>query len=177
MRDIHKDYFNWLCELIDYRGRASNYTQALSYLHSREFTYFVPGDGNRYEDGLDLRYRYANERGLIFAEVCKEFDASACSVLEMMVALACRCEDHIMFDGSKGNRQSKWFWDMFRNLGLHNLSDRRFDENDICEIVDRFLNREYGSDGKGGLFVTSDPTKDMRKEEIWYQMMFNDDWK
>jgi hypothetical protein len=33
------------------------------------------------------------------------------------------------------------------------------------------LYREYDADGTGGLFRTSNPNKDMRKEEIWYQMM------
>lgn len=177
MRDIQKDYFNWLCKLIDYKSRVSNYKKALAYLHSREFTYDISGDGNRYEDGIDLRYKYSNSRGLIFSEVCDNLDAGGCSVLEMMVALAIRCEDNIMYDGSKGNRQSKWFWEMFHNLGLHHLSDKKFDEETAKDIVDCFLYREYGPDGKGGLFVTSDPTKDMRQEEIWYQMQFNDRWK
>jgi hypothetical protein len=53
------------------------------------------------------------------------------------------------------------------------MTNAKFDEcyADILEIIDRMLYREYDADGTGGLFRTSNPNKDMRREEIWYQMM------
>jgi hypothetical protein len=88
----------------------------------------------------------------------------------MMVALAVRIEDHIMYDPDKGDRQSKWFWVMFENLGLKSMTNSRFDKDYILDVVDRLNYREYEPDGTGGLFIAHDPTKNMLEEEIWYQM-------
>lgn len=173
MNDISKDYFNWLCKLIDHEGKVRVYKKTLSLLHEQDFVYILPKDGNRYEDGIDLRYRYGYEHHLRDSEVADKLDNRACSVFEMMVALAVRCEDHIMTDPDRGDRQSKWFWVMFDNLGLTPMTNSKYEEyyTDILEIIDRLNYREYEPDGTGGLFVTHDPTKNMLEEEIWYQMM------
>lgn len=173
MNDISRDYFNWLCKLIDYNGKVRIYKKTLALLHEQDFTYTIPKDGNRFEDGIDLRYRYGYEHKIPYADVTDSLDNRPCSVFEMMVALAVRCEDHIMTDPDRGDRQSKWFWAMFDNLGLKPMTNSKFDKHysDILEIIDRMLYREYDADGTGGLFRTSNPNKDMRREEIWYQMM------
>ena len=172
MNDISKDYFNWLCKLIDYRGKVKIYKKTLGLLHEQDFVYILPKDGNRFEDGIDLRYRFGNEKGVDSRDIADTLDIRACRVFEMMVALAVRMEDHIMYDPDKGDRQSKWFWVMFKNLGLEPMTNSKFDEHyaDILEIIDRLNYREYEPDGEGGLFVTHDPTKNMLEAEIWYQM-------
>ena len=143
MNDISKDYFNWLCKLIDHEGRVRVYKKTLALLNDLDFIFTIPKDGNRYEDGIDLR------------------------------ALAVRMEDHIMYDPDKGNQQSHWFWVMFDNLGLQPMTNSRFEEHraDIYDIVDRLNYREYEPDGTGGLFVNKKKKKNMLEEEIWYQMM------
>lgn len=173
MNDISKDYFNWLCKLIDYRGKVKIYKKTLALLHEQDFVYILPKDGNRYEDGIELRYRYGYEHHISYDDVQDDLDTKPCSVFEMMVALAVRCEDHIMYDPDRGDRQSKWFWVMFDNLGLRPMTNSKFKEcyPEILEIIDRLNYREYEPDGEGGLFTTSDPTKNMLEEEIWYQMM------
>lgn len=172
MNDISKDYFNWLCKLIDHGGKVKIYKKTLALLHEQDFIYILPKDGNRFEDGIELRYRYGSEHGISYQEIADRLDRRACSVFEMMVALAVRMEDHIMYDPDKGDRQSKWFWVMFENLGLKPMTNSKFDEHysDILEIIDRLNYREYEPDGTGGLFITHDPTKNMLDEEIWYQM-------
>ena len=37
-------------------------------------------------------------------------------------------------------------------------------------VLDRFMDRDYAPDGKGGLFTIRDPRFDMRSMEIWYQL-------
>ena len=172
MNDISKDYFNWLCKLIDHGGKVKIYKKTLALLHEQDFVYILSKDGNRFEDGVELRYRYGSENGIAHQEIAERLDCRACSVFEMMVALAVRMEDHIMYDPDKGDRQSKWFWVMFENLGLKPMTNSKFDEHysDILEIIDRLNYREYEPDGTGGLFITHDPTKNMLEEEIWYQM-------
>lgn len=140
-------------------------------LHNTEFIYILDIDSNRADDGTDLRYRFAYEFGLDGDEVKRYLDDRPCSVLEMMVALACRCEEHIMDNPEDGNRTGKWFFEMIRSLGLYGMDDRYFDEDAVSDILRRFMRREYEENGLGGLFALRHSSRDMRDIEIWYQMM------
>ena len=166
---INDEYFEWMCGLIcgNRYAEAVSYRKLLAYLHSIEFTYSIPRDKNRAEDGLDLRYRFTYETNIKYAE---DYIHGPCSVLEMMVALAIRCEENIMDDPSYGNRTGQWFWGMIVNLGLGFMTDSRFDEQFVDDVIFRFLNREYEPDGKGGLFTVRNCKYDLRTVEIWYQM-------
>ena len=166
--DIKKEYFEWLYNLVYRRTRKrhSSYKELLWFLHNTEFIFTIQRDSNRAADGVDLRYRFARELGYDVSKCL----SGPCNVLEMLVALAIQCEDHIMYDPDAGDRTGKWFWDMIANLGLGLMSDDRFDERFVDEKVSIFLNREYEPDGKGGLFTVKNCRYDMRTVEIWYQM-------
>mgnify|MGYP003235589453 FL=1 len=88
----------------------------------------------------------------------------------MILALAIRCEETIMDDPSIGDRTQQWFWGMITNLGLGSMTDSRFDRDAANDILERFLDREYEPDGKGGLFTVRNCDSDLRDVEIWYQM-------
>ena len=159
-------YHRWLCDIVC-RNRFSDsisYSQLLSYLSHREFTVIIPKDINRAKDGVDLRYRYQS-----ITDEYVNYD-EPCSILEMMVALAIRCEETIMDNPEYGDRTGQWFWSMIKNLGLYFMTDNRFDVERVDLIIDRFLNREYESNGKGGLFIINDCDCDLRNVEIWYQL-------
>lgn len=125
-------------------------------------------DQNRAEDGVALRYRFACEYPDP-SDVERYLDGP-CSVLEMMVALAVRCEENIMDDPNIGNRTRQWFWGMIVSLGLGSMTDDRYDEFYIYETLERFLDREYEPDGHGGLFTIRRCTEDLRDVEIWHQL-------
>lgn len=160
-------YFDWLAELIyadDYTRNC--YQKVLSLLFSTPFYWSVDNDGNRAKDGLNLRDEYQKATGF------NSHRYGVCSVLEMMVALACRCEDDIMHDPDEGDRTYIWFWEMMDNLGLTDQDDYQFDEETSREIIDRFLNRKYGPNGEGGPFYIENCRQDLRKVELWYQLNF-----
>lgn len=166
---INDEYFEWLCELID----ADRFDKQLSYrkllmrLHSIEFTWFIPKDDNRADDGVQLRRRFAivqDDMRIV------RYIQGPCSVLEMMIALAIRCEETIMDDALLGNRTGQWFWGMVHNLGLSPMRDISFDKNYVDDVITRLLNREYEPDGKGGLFTVRHCKHDMRTVEIWRQL-------
>lgn len=69
-----------------------------------------------------------------------------------------------------GDRTSQWFWGMINNLGLNGMTDRSYDAEYVERTVDRFLNRDYEPDGRGGLFRIRNCGKDLRKAEIWHQL-------
>lgn len=168
---LQERYFDWMCGVVCDRSHSkrSTYQKLLSYLNSREFTYILDMDGNRAEDGIDLRYRFAYEKGYEYPIIARYLDTQPCSILEMMVALAIRCEEHIMCDDDIGNRTGQWFWNMVDTLGLGRMSDSRFDVHYADEIIDRFLNREYKRNGEGGLFKIDNCEHNLRNIEIWYQ--------
>ena len=169
--ELREEYFNWLYRLVcdDLYTGGRSYYNLLFCLHSRDFIVLMDRDENRAEDGVDLRYRFGYENSIDGVPISAFLDCFPCSILEMMVALASRCEE-MMRDPDLGNRTGKWFWDMVINLGLYDMDDDAFDEDFVNYILDRFLNREYDRDGRGGLFTIKNSKRDLRYVEIWYQM-------
>lgn len=163
-------YLQWISWLVydERRMRRRSWEKLFRLLSRTEFTYILDMDENRAIDGLELRRRFCAERA---CESPLPPDAP-CSVLEMMAALAKRCEDHIMEDPEIGNRTGEWFFVMIDSLGLGGMDDAYFDEERACEILSRFLNRDYAPDGRGGLFTLPDAPRDLRQVDIWYQMMW-----
>lgn len=166
--DIERDYFDWMFDLVcaDRYSEEFSYKKLLEYLHDVEFTYSISRDVDRAEDGVALRYRFAYDTGCACADGYLD---GPCSILEMMIALAIRCEE-IMDDSAYGDRTTQWFWRMVINLGLGDMYDSRFDEYYVTEVIDAFLNREYDPDGRGGLFRVRHCNYDLRHVDIWKQM-------
>jgi hypothetical protein len=95
-----------------------------------------------------------------------------CSVLEMMIALAVRCEETIMDDPAYGNRTAQWFWGMITSLGLNGMTDELYNRFEVDRVVANLLNREYQPNGKGGLFTIRRCDRDLRTVEIWVQLLW-----
>ena len=167
---IKYDYFEWMYGLVsgDRFARGLEYRKLLTFLHDVEFTYFVPYDENRAAEGIALRYRYCLQHDCPHLEC---YLTGPCSVLEMMIALAIRCEENLMVDPELGDRTAQWFWEMISNMGLGAMNDTNFNEWLVNDVVTRFLDREYEPDGRGGLFRVRGWNRDMRTAEIWHQLM------
>lgn len=168
---IINDYFEWLYDSVCRNRYAKDisYRKLLMHLHRTEFIFTIRKDKNRAEDGIDLRYRFAYERDIPYDSV-ETYLEGPCSLLEMMVALSIRCEETIMNDPNVGNRTGQWFWGMITNLGLGAMTDARFDEQYVDDVITRFLNREYKPNGEGGLFKIRNCDCDLREVEIWHQL-------
>lgn len=170
---IIDEYFEWLYDLVC-KNRFSekiSYRKLLMRLHSIPFRYLIANDENRAGDGIELRYKFTIYEGYDESvEYILDVLDGPCSVLEMMIALAIRCEETIMDDPQKGNRTAQWFWGMIVNLGLGSFSDINFDRRIVDSKIDRFLNREYEPDGQGGLFTIRNCDRDLRTVEIWCQL-------
>lgn len=170
--EVINEYFNWLCELIckERYSKTISYRKLLMKLHDIDFVYVIKKDKSRASDGEDLRYRFAlNYEEFDYIIDCLD---RPCSVLEMLVALAVRCEETIMDDPQIGNRTGQWFWSMITSLGLGYMTDNRFDGRTVDEVIDRLLYREYEPNGRGGLFTIKNCTEDLRHVEIWTIMLW-----
>lgn len=182
--DISEAYFEWLEDKINPFRDGKSYHKLLRKLFETIFVWDekrVPLDSNRAADGIDLRDRFARENDIPY-DYIYALDGP-CSVLEMMVGLALRCEETIMVDPTIGDRTSEWFWVMVQNMGLYH-ADGPFDSLYADSRLSIMMGRLYDYDGSGGaMFVVNNPREDMRKTDIWYQMMWwlsevyrDDDW-
>lgn len=171
-KELKNEYFDWMCDLIYNKGvwKGQSYDLLLRDLNEIEFTYSDVMDANRYGDGINLRYRFGDERNYDQRFIASELDIYPCSILEMMVALALRCEEQIMSDSEIGDRTKWWFWGMIASLGLIQQDDDHYSYRTVSTVITRFLSRDYNADGSGSLFMIPGFRGDMRSLDIWYQM-------
>ena len=136
-RDLNSEYFEWLCSLVrDSKPiKHRSYRRLMVFLYHTEFEYNIPMDGNRCADGISLRYRFGYEHGIGDPVIASCLDNNPCSVLEMMVALALRCEEHIMLIPENGLMSGRWFWSMITNLGLDEMYDSNYDEISFKDLT------------------------------------------
>ncbi len=167
-------YFNFLCDLV---GKRRGFTTLLRYLYDTEFYSLIPNDDNRVGDGAYLRNIFLEKRGptgLPFLPKKERFTRGGCTLLEALLGVASRLEFELL-GGLYERPASDWFWVLMENLELDWMDDVEFsmdlDAFSVMESrVKTFLERQYDTDGSGGLFPLKSPSKDQRRVEIWYQM-------
>lgn len=170
--NIESKYFDWMCNMVckNRFGNDISYMKLLTFLHHIEFTYRIRRDRSRADDGVNLRYRFPYETEGV--DEIERYINGPCSVLEMMLALAIRCEETIMDNPAYGDRTGQWFWGMVSSLGLSSMEDRNFDEEYASKVIERFLRREFETNGRGSLFTIRDCKDDLRTVEIWTTMLW-----
>lgn len=169
--ELNNEYFEWIYNSCcgDIHSESISYRKLFMYLHNTEFVYYIRKDQNRAADGIDLRQRFSLDSGFDANYLASYLDGP-CSVLEMIFALALKCEETIMDNPRKGNRTKQWFWGMINSLGLGAMDDDNFDREYVADSIDTFLSRHYEPNGRGGLFTIRDCEDDLRTVEIWCQL-------
>jgi hypothetical protein len=163
---LDEAYFVWLYSQVGsvkLRNRSKTYWKLLRLLFQKEFTWQgIEKDGNRAQDGKDLRVQFLRETNTVVDE--EGWLEMGCSFLEMMIALAWQ----LAFEG--GGEQHERFWEMIDNLGLLDCTDAHPpDEAIVDHILNKVINRDYSPDGAGGLFPLQRTSEDQRRVELWYQ--------
>lgn len=155
-------YFQWLIQPLDKKWDETFDINLLKTMFRTRFEHFVPNDVNRALDGIELRQEFLYKRPVRSSKW--EIDgwlAEDCSILEMLLALADRCEYRT------GILKTEWFSTFLRNLGLAD----HYSPSKTRRVLQRLNKRTYSRDGLGGLFPLENPLEDQREVEIWYQMM------
>lgn len=162
-------YFRWLIGKLD-KHMVKKYSSLLMHLFKDTFieNQEVPMDVNRARDGIALRKRFISENEYFGDSELEIIQYEDCSWLEMLIALAERIDDQMMFDMNLGNRTDKWFWLIINQMDLSKFDEKNYVYDQIKRKLNRFIRREYENDGKNGIFKCN---CDVRKIEIWYQMM------
>lgn len=167
---ILNEYYFWLYELVKADLGDCSYHLLIKHLYHRDFEWSVPNDDNRLFDGVNLREKFCDSNNIVYV---REYFKRPASVLEVLIALAYRCE-YIMVNQLKNLPMRDWFWEMLSNAGLDRFTDDNFYQlekrGELDTILNRIINRTYQRNGKGGLFPLKYPNKDQRKVELWQQM-------
>ena len=156
-------YFDWLLN----RVKNKSHFRLLRLLFETEFVYTIPMDENRASDGIQLRYKFIDEKGINEEEF--HYIYSPCNLFEMILALSIRIST-IMSDPYKSDETHIWFWRMISNMGLSKSTDNNFDDYFVDVVIDHFLSRNYGPNGRGSLFFVKNE-KHIEDLQIWDQAM------
>ena len=162
-------YYSWLCDLIDVDQSHRPYYILTKLLHRKKFYWTVPNDDNRAYEGKNLREKFCEDMDVEYND--DHFDVP-CSMLELIIGLAYRCES-IMVDQGLDMDMVDWFWKLIDNIGLCKFTDNYIMASDteiINKTLDKIIERKYDRNGNGGLFPLKHAKKDQRKVELWYQM-------
>lgn len=155
---IGEDYFYWLCN----RAAPPGYLKLLTKLADTNYIWQFQLDSNRAKAGTNLRDDYAYEEGVYRSDVAD----GPCSCLEMLVALSIDISEQ-----SGAGDERKFFSELLNNLNLLADDDSHYNESEVNYILERWLNRTYSPGGSGNIFYTMNSSVDMRKIDIWQQMM------
>lgn len=170
MEGIELEYFEWIKSLVN--PDKLPFDKLLEHLYEIDFISIKDDDNNRAIDGTDLRYTFCYEKGYSNADsffiTNDVFANKSCSVLEMMVALANRMDENIMWNGYR--RVHIWFFDMLASMGLDECTDCNFNPGFIDLSVNAMMYYNIEMNGKGGLFISPFNDVDMRDLSLWYQM-------
>lgn len=166
-------YFQWLYAQVAstrLKNPTLTYWSLARQLYTTEFKWFLPNDDNRVYEGKELRLEFlemnpdANTPDQLWLE-------EGASFLEMLIALSRR----LSFADERASSM-EWFWQLLKNLGLHDLTDDDYKKKDLVDYVDwtlqRVRDRTYDPNGRGGLFPLEHTDIDQTHVEIWYQMQY-----
>lgn len=175
-----EQYFRWLYSQVGFLNNPDptrGYILLAEQLHNKEFVWSVPNDDNRAEEGRSLREEFLDEAPLRKndwfgrSRSVESWMQEPCSMLELLIVLARNLAFQTYIDGQT-NLAGDWFYIMLENLDIR-INDDQYSEhlahkiNDTLEVV---INRTYSPNGQGGLFPVSNPQKDFRNVELWFQM-------
>lgn len=163
---LDERYFVWLYGQVadpDLTRPSLTYWKLLRILFKKEFTWTIPRDENRSEDGKALRIRFIRE--LRLDEVDADWMDLGCSMLELIIGLA----ERLSWEAE--GESYYWFWLMMENLNIHQYSDnKRLPKTKIEAVLDCVIFRTYKPSGEGGLFPLRHAERDQRQVELWYQL-------
>lgn len=159
-------YFEWLYAQVgdpEIKVPTRTYWRLLKLLFDKEFVWLVANDDNRIEDGKDLRYEFVDEANL--KDVDPGWVKLGVSMLELLISLS----RALAFEAEGEPRD--WFWHLMDNLGLREFNDTHdFADQEVEDILDRLIWRNYSYSGEGGLFPLRRAERDQRDVELWYQL-------
>lgn len=181
--NIFLEYFKWLTSLVDNPPNGKKYSNLFACLHKYAFNAINNFDKNRQNDAIELRKVYCNSIYYKIYVFCNcpetmllhEDNLEFCTFLELLICLSKRMEFEMTSDSDMDYSMNRWFWELISNIGFTKYDDEHWDkfnsEDEIAERIVLINERKYADNGDGGLFPINEPPYNMRKLQLWYQMM------
>lgn len=159
-------YGKWLVKQVGFTNDlvSQSYTLLFEKLHDMDFTWVLDLDDSRAKDGEFLRRKYFDDLG-----ISGNFN-QRCSVLEMLIGFAIRLDNDYIGDPIDPHPEDI-FIEMLANLGLADLYDENFDEDQMTTICLNWMTRNFEYNGEGSVFPLRNPTCDQRECDLWTQAM------
>lgn len=167
---MEQRYFNWLCSQVATARYRLRYSKLLTKLYFADYEWTIPNDANRADDGMGLRYLFAQENDYSEAEMECTMAQKQCCVLEMMVALVIRCESDYLGNPDVVDHKMSVFMEMLKSMDIHTMENDVYNDGIVENALVKFMSHQYSPDGKGSIFYVPQAAIDMRKEELWSQM-------
>lgn len=168
MEEIYDFYFGWLSSLVVNEDDFNKYNSLLQKLNNETFHYSLDMDGNRYQDGIDIRYRFGYEVDINSVYIEEYLDIREPSLLEVIAALVVKAYEQILYNSENGYNSVNLFYDIIKSLGLNENST----QEDVYGCAVNLYNHSYGLKGEGGMFTIPNATEPVNEQEIWVQMMW-----
>ena len=168
---LSQAYYEWL--VYDILNSRPNWFPILKVLHSRDYIPMLIMDDSRAKDGINLRDIYMSRVSGSYAvqQGCNPWGDTPCSMLEMMIAFAMRIKEEFYSEYDQITDMNTVIFSMF--LSSMGIDTETITEDELNNIIDIFICRQYDPSGKGSLFNLSGKTMDIdwRQPPIWNQML------
>lgn len=159
----------WDENFVEWESFIDKWSVLTDILLNVEYVAVVKGDQNRAEDGLYLRSEFNHEED---ANLNMDIPAS---VLEVLVALACRMEREYVGD-SEENLAYEIFEMFMGSLGLTWVASKTLSgglSKKELKIVAQTLDSWLQNDGSVSIFpVTEYELPELEGKQLWQQMLF-----
>lgn len=167
LSELEQSYYEWLLELAI--APTFRYTRLCEELYSIRFYAMNESDQNRASDGLSLRWRFAYLNHIPQEEYEGLKTGHPCSVLEVMVAMAVRCEEEFLAT-REDYAIPHLFYQMLENIGIQTMDDLRYSASVVRTQIHKTIERDYTPNGRGNFFYIPGYPGDLRTTELWLQM-------
>lgn len=155
------------------------YTNLFNIMVHTPFKMIMNEDVRIAKMALDTRFFYTDSTGkdgVVYTYLDSTLGSP--NTAEVIFRLSRIISHDIIGDGDKGDRTTDWAQRLMKNLGLLKYTDEAFYNeknngecsNQVSEILDIWVNREFQPNGVGSPFPLQNPPGDERQVEIWYQL-------
>lgn len=150
-------------EFLYTKGFSDDKYRSLAlYLHSIPFEWRIDMDKNRMYDGLAMRIEFDNERS--DPSLYSSLEGNECTMLEFFVGFAFRLVRDMF--GDEDISVEELVEVMLTSLDIFY---EEFNEDEVKDILDDWIDGEYDDYGKGNIFSFEEKQDHLNEVHMWMQ--------
>lgn len=165
--DGRTDYFEFILDYLEAEDGDRSYSNLLWSLYNIKFVALIDMDKNRVANALYLRDRICEDEGIQYV------GDGFCSTLDILIHLADRMAFNLDGLNEEESGLKCYFWELIENFGFTDFDDSVWNcgvEEEVFEIVNRWIERKYGTKSGHIPFPNCHTIKNYHHLELWDQM-------